>query len=70
MAQKTYTTAQVAKMIRVSRQTLHTWIKNESVAVPKPVAVVGGRAVRLWTKADVERVQKFKGSTKRGRKAK
>jgi hypothetical protein len=41
------------------------WIKSEKIKAPK-LRLIGGKAVRLWTKADIERARKFKGSLKRG----
>jgi len=62
---KTYTTAQVAKLLKISRQTLHTWIEGGRIKAPKPVTV-GQRAFRFWTAADIEHARKFKGTLKPG----
>jgi excisionase family DNA binding protein len=64
---KTYTTAQVAKQLGISRQTLYTWIEAEHVEAPKPI-VIGRSLYRLWSAADVARVRKFKGTLKPGPK--
>ena len=69
MDEKTYSTGEVAAKVGVSRQTLFTWIEKGQVAAPKPIAV-GKNSIRLWTKADIERVRKFKGTLKRGPKPK
>jgi excisionase family DNA binding protein len=62
---KTYTTAQAAKLLKISRQTLYTWIEDGRIATPEPIAV-GQRSFRLWTAADIERVRKVKGTLKPG----
>jgi excisionase family DNA binding protein len=64
---KTYTMAQVAEQIGVSRQTLHSWIKVGHVTAPKATGT-NKRSYRLWIQADIERVREFKGTLKRGRK--
>jgi excisionase family DNA binding protein len=69
MDEKIYSTGEVAEKVGVSRQTLFTWIEKGQVTAPKPIAV-GKNSIRLWTKADIERVRKFKGTLKRGPKPK
>jgi len=69
MATKTYSAGEVAAAISVSRQTLQMWIAEGHIAAPEPVKV-GGMIVRHWTKADIERSRKFKGTLKSGRKRK
>src|SRR5882724_1043341 len=59
-----YTTADAAKKVGVSRQTLHSWINAGLVPVPKPVKV-GRREFRLWTGHDIEKLKKFRGTFKR-----
>jgi excisionase family DNA binding protein len=65
---KTFTTGQAAVRIGVSRQTLQAWIAADQIPAPKPIEM-GRVSVRLWTKADVERARKFKGTLKPGPKA-
>jgi len=62
---KTYTMAQAAKLLGISRQTLYSWIEAGHVKAPKPTPV-GEKSFRLWTATDIERAQKFKGKLKRG----
>jgi len=69
MAAKTYTTAEAAAQIGVSRQTLYSWIEAEKINAPEPLEL-GQRSMRIWTKADIERARKCKGSLKRGPKPK
>lgn len=69
---KSYSTAQVARVLKIGRQTLHRWIASGDVPAP-PRSKVGGVTVRMWTAADVERVRKHKQKNYRkgrGRKAK
>lgn len=56
---RTYSTAEAAKTIGISRVTLQRWLISGRVKEPKKVAA-GGVEVRIWTDADVERVRKFK----------
>ena len=69
MSLKTYTTGEAAKQIGVSRQTLHTWIATGKISAPKPIER-GKMPIRLWTKADIEKTRKFKGTLRPGRRAK
>jgi len=66
MDTKAYTTTEVAAKVGVSRQTLYTWIESGRIDAPKPIRL-GNRSMRLWTKADIERVGKFKGTLPMGR---
>jgi DNA-binding transcriptional MerR regulator len=68
MSRKRYTTVEIAREANVPRATLQFWISSGKIAAPK-VRLVGGKAVRLWTEADIERVRKLKGSLKSGPKA-
>ena len=66
------TTAEAAKAAGIARHTLQGWIRNGRVKAPKPV-IENGRAVRLWSDADMKRLTQVKASTYRkgrGRKAK
>ena len=65
MAPKTYTTAEVAEKIGVSRQTIQTWIAKSHIDAPKAFRI-GGVTVRLWKATDIQRLKKFKGTLKRG----
>jgi excisionase family DNA binding protein len=62
---KTFTMAQAAKHLGISRQTLYSWIDAGKVAAPKPT-VIGRQSFRLWTEADIDRARRFKGSLKPG----
>lgn len=69
MEGKAYSTEEAAEQIGVSRQTLFTWIRKGFIATPKAIAV-GKTLIRLWTKTDIKRARKFKGTLKRGPKPK
>jgi excisionase family DNA binding protein len=66
---KSYTTAEAAEQIGISRQTLYSWIESGEIDSPEPIEL-GQRSMRLWTKTDIERARKFKGKLKRGPKPK
>jgi predicted site-specific integrase-resolvase len=52
-------TQQAAKAAGISMMTLHRWIVAAKVKVPK-LRIRNGRAVRLWSKADLDRLRKLK----------
>jgi excisionase family DNA binding protein len=56
---KTYSTVQVAKLLGVTPDTLHRWIRQKKVKAPE-IEHVGGVQVRLWSDEEVERVRKYK----------
>jgi excisionase family DNA binding protein len=62
---KIYTMAQAATKLKISRQTLYSWIEAGHVTAPK-VTIIGKKSFRLWTAADLKRVRKFKGTLKPG----
>jgi len=67
-----YSTAQVARMLKIGRQTLHRWMNDRPTLAPRK-SRIGGVVVRMWTKRDVERVLKYKQENYRkgrGRKPK
>jgi excisionase family DNA binding protein len=60
MADKLYTTAEAAKAIGVSRQTLQTWIADGKIDAPK---MIGN--TRVWNRSQVEELKrKQKGRKK------
>jgi DNA-binding transcriptional MerR regulator len=64
-----YSTAQVAKAIGVSKNTLLQWLYTGTLREPKRSSV-GGVQWRIWTDLDIERAQKVKATMKRGPKPK
>ena len=66
---QTFSTSEVARQIDVHRITIQRWLANglvkPSVSIP-----LKGRTLWRWTKADVARARKLKGSQRPGRKPK
>ena len=60
MAEKLYTTAEAAKEVGVSRQTLQTWIAEGKV---KPPNLIG--ATRVWSKAQVDELKRQRRKSKK-----
>jgi len=69
MSPELYTTVQVAKMTKIPRATLQRWIATRAIAAPR-VKLVKGKAVRLWSLAQIEQARELKGSFKPGPKTK
>jgi len=62
---ESYTTAQAAAMIGISRQALYTWIAERKIDAPEAIKL-GRRTMRFWSKAQIKAAKKFKGTQKRG----
>jgi DNA-binding transcriptional MerR regulator len=58
--EKLFTTAQAAKQLGISRQSLQTWI---SAGIVQPPPKRGGN-VRLWTSGDIAKAAKVARSRK------
>jgi hypothetical protein len=56
---KLFNTQQAAKAAGIAGMTLHRWIVAKRLKAPK-LRIRNGRAVRLWSKADLERLIKLK----------
>jgi predicted site-specific integrase-resolvase len=56
---KAYSTLQVAKLISVTSDTLHRWIRECRIEAP-PIQSLGGMKVRLWSQEEVDKVRKYK----------
>jgi excisionase family DNA binding protein len=69
MATNTYTTAEAAAKIGISRQTLQAWIADEKIRAPKAIEV-GKVTVRLWSDADIEKARKFLNPNRPGPRSK
>jgi DNA-binding transcriptional MerR regulator len=68
MSSKRFTTVKAAAAAGVLRTTLQYWIKTGKIAAPD-VQLVAGKAARLWTAAQIERIRRLKGTLKPGPKA-
>ena len=64
---KLYSTVEAAAAAGVKRTRLQFWIKTGKIAAPR-VRLIGGRAVRCWTEAQVGRIRALKGTIRRGPK--
>jgi predicted DNA-binding transcriptional regulator AlpA len=53
-----HSTAQVARILNIGRQTLHRWL-NEELKAPKK-SRIGGVSIRFWTEGDLERARRYK----------
>lgn len=61
------TTAEAARKTGINRVTLQEWIRTGRIKAPRLV-LRNGRAVRLWSHADIEKLREVKGLTyRRGR---
>lgn len=69
---KTYSTAEVARIVEVHKATLLRWLYAGSIPEPRRQSN-GGVDFRIWTEHDVERVRRYKAANYRkgrGRKKK
>jgi len=62
-----YSTAEVAKVIGVSKKTLLRWLWDGKVAEPKQTVTMGRVDARIWSAADLERARAFKEGNYRKR---
>jgi len=56
---RTYSTVQVARLLDVTPDTLHRWIREKVVEAP-PLQSLGGMQIRLWSEEAVARVREYK----------
>jgi excisionase family DNA binding protein len=69
VSQKLYSTVEVAEITKIPRATLQFWIATGKISAPK-VKLVKGRAVRLWSVAQVDDARRLEGTLKKGPKKK
>jgi hypothetical protein len=62
-----YTTAEIAKAIRVSKKTLLRWLYAGKLAEPAKKITIGKIENRVWSSADLERARAFRESNYRRR---
>jgi predicted DNA-binding transcriptional regulator AlpA len=55
----TYSTVQVARLLGITSDTLHRWIREVKVKAPS-IQSLGGMRVRIWSEEQVEAVRKYK----------
>jgi hypothetical protein len=65
-----YTTAQAAKAVGVSKNTLLRWLYDGVLQEPTQTAKVGSIAWRMWSSGDIERAKKVKARMRPGPKSK
>jgi excisionase family DNA binding protein len=58
------TTGEAAKAVGISRASLQVWIAAGTIRAPK-TQLVNGRAVRLWSAEDIERLRAVKAKVYR-----
>ena len=58
MDNKVYTTAQIANMIGVHKNTVFYWLKTGKVKEPKRDSLFNGR---IWTESDLMELKRFAG---------
>ena len=69
MSTQLHTTVQVARMTKIPRATLQQWIATRKIEAPR-VRLLKGKAVRLWSSAQIEKARELKGTLKPGPKKK
>ena len=66
---KTYGTLEAAKLIGVSRITLHRWLKAKKIR-PQAIPLGAGRILWRWTDRDIARAKRVKAEQRPGPKPK
>jgi Helix-turn-helix domain len=66
---RTYSTTQVAKMLKMHQPGLQRLIRHKRIPFP-PLVKVGRIAIRLWTMRDVQRARKALAERRRNRRTK
>ena len=56
---KLFNTQQAAKAAGIAVMTLHRWVVAKKLKAPK-LRIRNGRAVRLWSKVDLDRLSELK----------
>ena len=56
---KTHSTIEVARLLGVTSDTLHRWIREKKIPAPE-TQLLGPFRVRLWTTQDVDKVEEYK----------
>jgi len=56
---RTFSTIEVAKLLKVTSGTLHRWIRENRIQAP-PLQSLGGMQIRIWHKKDIDKVRRYK----------
>ena len=56
---RTYTTVQVAKMLRVSRDSLYRWMRSGQIKGSRVITIGSGAEYRMWTDREVAAIRRF-----------
>jgi len=59
LGMRTFSTAEVAKLVGINRRTLYRWLYAGQIPEPKR-GRLAGRNFRIWTQRDVNRVVRYK----------
>jgi excisionase family DNA binding protein len=65
-------TKQIAAEVGITQMTIERWLRDGKISRPKTIEF-GGRKFRLWTRADVAKIKRYKAHhfyEGRGRKKK
>lgn len=65
--ERSYSTAEVAKAIDVSKGTLLRWLQTGQLEEPKRETTFGGVESRVWSEADLARAKEFRAGRFRKR---
>jgi DNA-binding transcriptional MerR regulator len=67
MKRRLRTTVEAAAAAEIPRATLQYWIKTGKIRAPR-IRLLGRKAARFWTEADVRRIRRLKGTFEPGPK--
>jgi excisionase family DNA binding protein len=56
---ETYSTIEVARLLKITSGTLHRWIREKRIEAP-PLQSLGRMQIRIWSKKDVDKVRRYK----------
>jgi predicted site-specific integrase-resolvase len=60
MKPRTYSTSEVAKLVKIHRITLQRWIRDGYVKASIEIPIEAGRIVRRWTRDDLATLKEYK----------
>ena len=55
---KKYSISDVARILEIDRKTLHRWINEKLIPIPKP-GVVNGRLAKVWTQDEFLEIRRY-----------